>query len=115
MITKNFSAKLRLSAVLLTIFVVISYSAPPAAAHPGRTASDGCHNDRKAGKRHCHSAKKTKTSQRSNLNTSKKTRAGSVYYKNCTAARAAGAAPIRRGQAGYARHLDRDNDGLACE
>lgn len=40
---------------------------------------------------------------------------GSVRYKNCAEARAAGAAPIRRGQPGYASHLDRDNDGVACE
>lgn len=39
----------------------------------------------------------------------------SVYYKNCSAVRAAGAAPIYRGQPGYARHLDRDNDGIGCE
>lgn len=39
----------------------------------------------------------------------------STYYKNCTAVRAAGAAPIYRGQAGYASHLDRDGDGVACE
>lgn len=38
-----------------------------------------------------------------------------VYYKNCTEAREAGAAPIRRGEPGYASHLDRDNDGIACE
>ncbi|WP_203568277.1 excalibur calcium-binding domain-containing protein [Aestuariimicrobium ganziense] len=38
-----------------------------------------------------------------------------VYYKNCSEARAAGAAPIYRGQPGYASHLDRDNDGVACE
>ncbi len=38
-----------------------------------------------------------------------------VYYKNCTAARAAGAAPIHVGEPGYARHLDRDGDGVACE
>jgi hypothetical protein len=38
-----------------------------------------------------------------------------VYYANCTAARAAGAAPIMRGEPGYARKLDRDNDGIACE
>lgn len=41
--------------------------------------------------------------------------AGSVYYKNCTEARAAGAAPIYRGQPGYGAHLDRDSDGIACE
>ncbi len=39
----------------------------------------------------------------------------SAYYKNCTAARAAGVTPIYRGQPGYASHLDRDNDGIACE
>ncbi|WP_239987549.1 excalibur calcium-binding domain-containing protein [Sphingosinithalassobacter portus] len=38
-----------------------------------------------------------------------------VYYPNCAAARAAGAAPIRRGQPGYRQALDRDNDGIACE
>lgn len=41
--------------------------------------------------------------------------AGGVYYENCTAARAAGAAPIMRGEPGYASKLDRDNDGIACE
>ncbi|WP_374323393.1 excalibur calcium-binding domain-containing protein [Streptomyces sp. AP-93] len=40
---------------------------------------------------------------------------GSVYYKNCTAVRAAGADPIRSGDPGYGRHLDRDGDGVACE
>ncbi|MGQ0588463.1 MAG: excalibur calcium-binding domain-containing protein [Sphingosinicella sp.] len=38
-----------------------------------------------------------------------------VYYPNCDAARAAGAAPIYRGQPGYRPALDRDNDGIACE
>jgi hypothetical protein len=38
-----------------------------------------------------------------------------VYYANCTAARAAGAAPIYAGQAGYRPALDRDSDGIACE
>lgn len=38
-----------------------------------------------------------------------------VYYKNCKEARAAGAAPIRRGEPGYRPALDRDNDGIACE
>ncbi|MFE5519897.1 excalibur calcium-binding domain-containing protein [Streptomyces virginiae] len=36
-------------------------------------------------------------------------------YENCDAARAAGAAPIRRGDDGYGRHLDADMDGVACE
>ncbi|WFL79054.1 thermonuclease family protein [Altererythrobacter arenosus] len=40
---------------------------------------------------------------------------GSAYYQNCASARAAGAAPIRRGQPGYRPELDADNDGVACE
>lgn len=38
-----------------------------------------------------------------------------VYYGNCSEARAAGAAPIHRGEPGYASHLDRDDDGVACD
>jgi hypothetical protein len=38
-----------------------------------------------------------------------------AYYANCTAAKAAGAAPIFAGQAGYRSALDRDSDGVACE
>lgn len=41
--------------------------------------------------------------------------AGEVYYQNCTAVRAAGAAPIHIGEPGYSRKLDRDGDGIACE
>ncbi|CAB4324715.1 MAG: DUF1524 domain-containing protein [Actinobacteria bacterium] len=40
---------------------------------------------------------------------------GTAYYANCTAARAAGAAPLRSGQPGYRSALDRDGDGVACE
>lgn len=39
----------------------------------------------------------------------------SVYYANCSAARAAGAAPVYAGSPGYGRHLDRDGDGIGCE
>jgi endonuclease YncB( thermonuclease family) len=38
-----------------------------------------------------------------------------AYYANCAAAKAAGAAPLYRGQAGYRAALDRDGDGRACE
>ncbi|WP_110241004.1 excalibur calcium-binding domain-containing protein [Nocardioides gilvus] len=38
-----------------------------------------------------------------------------VHYQNCTAARDAGAAPVRAGEPGYGRHLDRDGDGVGCE
>ncbi len=36
-------------------------------------------------------------------------------YANCTAVRAAGAAPISVGQPGFQAKLDRDGDGVACE
>lgn len=39
----------------------------------------------------------------------------SVYFPNCAAARAAGAAPLYVGQPGYRSGLDRDGDGVACE
>jgi hypothetical protein len=43
------------------------------------------------------------------------TTGSNVYYPNCKAACAAGAAPIYRGQPGYRAALDRDDDGIACE
>ncbi|GAA1886319.1 excalibur calcium-binding domain-containing protein [Asanoa iriomotensis] len=38
-----------------------------------------------------------------------------VSYANCAAVRAAGKAPLRRGQPGYRTALDADRDGVACE
>ena len=38
-----------------------------------------------------------------------------AYYQNCSAARAAGAAPVRVGDPGYRAGLDRDGDGVGCE
>ncbi len=40
---------------------------------------------------------------------------GSVRYPNCAAVRAAGAAPLHRGDPGYRPALDGDGDGSACE
>lgn len=40
---------------------------------------------------------------------------GSVHYRNCDAVRASGADPIRVGDPGYSRKLDRDGDGVGCE
>jgi hypothetical protein len=36
-------------------------------------------------------------------------------YANCSEVRAAGAAPIHRGEPGYRPGLDRDGDGIACD
>lgn len=40
---------------------------------------------------------------------------GAAFYQNCDAVRAAGAAPILRGEPGYSSKLDRDGDGIGCE
>lgn len=39
----------------------------------------------------------------------------SAYYRNCNDARAAGAAPLYRGEPGYREEMDGDFDGIACE
>jgi hypothetical protein len=38
-----------------------------------------------------------------------------VYYQNCTAVRAAGAAPIYPGDPGWQTKFDGDGDGVGCE
>ena len=92
----------------LIAFALAIFSPQTVEAHPGGLAADGCHNDRKNGGRHCRRGPNAgKSSQPS--------RSSDIYYPNCAAARAAGAAPVRRGEPGYGRHLDRDNDGIGCE
>lgn len=81
-------------------------------AHSGGLNADGCHNNRKTGDYHCH---RSPTPQANLYSPQARTTSGNVYYPNCAAARAAGAAPVRRGEPGYAAHLDRDNDGIGCE
>ena len=39
----------------------------------------------------------------------------SVFYSGCRAVRAAGKAPLYRGQPGYRSGMDGDGDGIACE
>ena len=100
-----------LAALQLAVFIAFAltmFSPQAVEAHPGGLAADGCHNDRKNGGRHCHRGPKAGKS-------SQPARSSDIYYPNCAAARAAGAAPVRRGEPGYGRHLDRDNDGIGCE
>lgn len=96
-----------IAAMVLIALSAISLLASAASAHGGRLAADGCHMDRSTGVRHCHRGPDAGQPQQQ--------RDGTPYYPNCDAARAAGVAPIRRGQPGYGRHLDRDGDGVACE
>ncbi|MBT0670346.1 excalibur calcium-binding domain-containing protein [Novosphingobium profundi] len=82
-----------------------------AKAHPGGLDRSGCHNERRTGTYHCHRAPAPRTLAAPARPSSD----GAAYYPNCTAVRAAGRAPLRRGEAGYRADLDRDGDGIACE
>jgi hypothetical protein len=96
---------------LLASSLCISLPVLPAQAHPGGLNAEGCHNNRKAGEYHCHrSGTSSRPAQRP-------LRAHSTdgTFRNCSEARAAGAAPVRAGDPGYSRKLDRDGDGVGCE
>lgn len=88
-------------------------------AHGGGLNKDGCHANRKTGDYHCHrgnSGARARRDQplRQNLRPAPSPTPPRVFA-NCAEARAAGAAPVRRGDRGYGQYLDRDNDGLGCE
>lgn len=94
------------------------------AAHGGRTNAQGCHNDNRNGGYHCHNGSAPRppsapvypqglSPQR--LRPEERDDQRQLRYANCSEARAAGAAPVRRGDPGYGPHLDRDNDGIGCE
>lgn len=98
----------------LTVLASLALLSTPVAtvevsAHPGGLDAKGCHHNRKTGDYHCHRQRRaTRPASGNSVD-------GSVYFPNCTAARAAGFSNIRRGQAGYRPELDRDDDGIACE
>lgn len=111
--------------MVLTVFV-----GPAVYAHGGGLNAAGCHNDRKNGGYHCHRGSRRTAAFLASP--AKRKRAVSkigrgvtkaqalfdrteVYFANCSQARTAGAAPVRYGRPGYARHLDRDGDGIGCE
>lgn len=79
-------------------------------AHPGGLNAEGCHNNRKTGGYHCHRGQASKPDVARSLALS-----NGREFANCSQARAAGAAPVRVGDPGYGRHLDRDGDGVGCE
>ncbi|QNN64337.1 excalibur calcium-binding domain-containing protein [Sphingomonas rhizophila] len=89
----------------------------PAVAHGGGLNAQGCHNNRKTGDYHCHrgggggSALSSSSGRKRSYGLS----SSGGAFPNCAAARAAGAAPVREGQPGYSRRLDRDGDGVGCE
>ncbi len=84
-------------------------------AAPLATDLQSADNPFAQGARADRSVKRRPGARRPKAPSSSKTSGGSTYYANCSAARAAGAAPVMRGQPGYSRKLDRDNDGVGCE
>ncbi len=108
----------RLAKVVLVMFVYCAGNL--VIAHGGGLDANGCHTNRKTGDYHCHRAPAMPSnpalpSERPNVQPVGPQGGSSIHYKNCSQARAAGAAPIRRGEPGYGVHLDRDGDGIACE
>ncbi|MDO9526583.1 MAG: excalibur calcium-binding domain-containing protein [Gemmobacter sp.] len=95
--------------LLLSALVPLSFTGV-AFGHGGGLNSEGCHTNRKTGDYHCHRGTPKKTAPLPLASSG-----GGKSFPNCTAARAAGAAPVRRGDPGYGIHLDRDNDGVGCE
>ena len=91
---------------------VLALLASAAWAHSGGLNAEGCHNDRKNGGYHCHRAPAAAATQSHQFAPAS---GSGRAFRNCSEARAAGAAPVRRGDAGYGSHLDRDNDGVGCE
>lgn len=104
----------RITLALSISIIATAGSILPLLSHGGGLNSEGCHTNRKTGDYHCHrrsdaSVQSTPAPPRSFQSSSGRT------FANCTAARAAGDAPLLRGEPGYGPHLDRDNDGIACE
>jgi len=102
---------------LLGVFFLLLWAGvsipTPVHAHGGGLDANGCHHNRKTGDYHCHRGPSVNLAG-SRASTSGATSRGGVF-RNCAAARAAGAAPVREGDPGYGRHLDRDGDGVGCE
>lgn len=103
--------KLPSIAAFIAMSLVVGMLPLPALAHPGGLNSEGCHNNRKTGGYHCHRGPSASAATARRAVSSNPRR----EFANCSQARAAGAAPVYRGDPGYGRHLDRDNDGVGCE
>lgn len=95
--------------ILVALLAIPPAWSAPVLAHGGGLNAEGCHNDRRNGGYHCHRGGAARPS------TARPVRMASSAFRNCSAARAAGAAPVRSGDPGYGRHLDRDGDGIGCE
>ncbi len=112
-----------------SIFILVTANALAitggAWAHGGGLNKEGCHTRRSTGDYHCHGSANAPSLSRDSYSltnsyvpsraTPSRHLIGTAAFANCAEVRAAGAAPVRRGDPGYGPHLDRDNDGIGCE
>lgn len=105
---------MKLKLVLIGAALTVAATPQSGRAHSGGLNAEGCHHDRKRGGYHCHRAS-VPSRPSSTSRSLQALSGGGRSYPNCSAARAAGAAPVRVGDPGYGRHLDRDEDGIGCE
>jgi len=108
-------------ALIALSLVALPVGVPQAIAHGGGLNAEGCHNNRQTGDYHCHrgggggGGSSTPRSSPRQTRPSVTPAGGGGVFRNCTEARAAGAAPVYAGSPGYGPHLDRDGDGVGCE
>lgn len=104
---------------MMIAFISLSLATTLAYSHGGGLDKDGCHNNRKTGDYHCHNGTSTPPAASLNAFSASDLTAPNQNltssFQSCSEVRAAGLSSIRRGEPGYAPHLDRDNDGVACE
>ncbi|MCD9088631.1 excalibur calcium-binding domain-containing protein [Stenotrophomonas sp. SY1] len=108
------------SAIKAGTLLVLLAACTVVQAHSGGLDKHGCHTNRTTGDYHCHrggAAPPSTVTPRLAPQRIAPTRIApaSGAFANCSEARAAGAAPVRRGEPGYGPHLDRDDDGIGCE
>lgn len=97
------------------IALAVSIWSTQALAHGGGLNAEGCHTNRKTGDYHCHRGGGSGRSSSPERPLGLIGNSGAAPFPNCSAARAAGAAPVYAGTSGYGRWLDRDGDGVGCE
>lgn len=106
----------RIRGTALKLLALAACSAPTQSpAHSGGLNKQGCHTNHSTGDYHCHRGDATSAAVVPARIAPATPKTGRRVFANCTEARAAGAAPVRRGDPGYGQHLDRDGDGIGSE
>lgn len=109
-------ATMRHTMLLTVSLLAAGMSATSVIAHSGGLNAQGCHNNRQTGEYHCHrNASAAPVIRQQATPAQVQPSHSGAAFRNCSAARAAGAAPVYAGQPGYGLHLDRDRDGVGCE